>query len=103
MPRGVTFNVQSLEYMRWGRGKTRGGNLSYELPLRTSTIIIIKLKYSPASCEIEDFDEYTPPAVRSNILSKLIFASCVILRSRVLRVVCPHEGYRSSTPLGTTV
>ena len=46
--------------------------------------------------------EYTP-AVRSKILSKLIFASCVILRSRVLRGVCPHEGYRSATPLGTTV
>ena len=31
------------------------------------------------------------PAVRSKILSKLIFAElCVILRSRVFRVVCPH-------------
>ena len=28
--------------------------------------------------------------MRSKILSKPIFASCVILRSRVLRVVCPH-------------
>ena len=28
---------------------------------------------------------------------------CVILRSRVLRVVCPHEGYRSAAPLATTV
>ena len=27
------------------------------------------------------------------MLSKLIFASCVILRSRVLRVVCPHSRY----------
>ena len=28
---------------------------------------------------------------------------CVIHRSRVLRVVCPHQGYRSATPLVTTV
>ena len=28
---------------------------------------------------------------------------CVILRSRVLRVVCPYQGYRSATPLATTV
>ena len=42
--------------------------------------------------------KYTP-AVRSRILSKLILASCkhvcVILRSRVLLVVCPHWGCRS--------
>ena len=31
------------------------------------------------------------------------FLSCVVLRSRVLRGVCPHEGYRSATPLATTV
>ena len=41
-----------------------------------STIILLKMKYTPA--------------VRSNILSILIFASCVILRSRVLRVVDPQ-------------
>ena len=28
---------------------------------------------------------------------------CVILRSRALRVVCPHQGYRPATPLATTV
>ena len=51
---------------------------------------IIKIKIH-SSCEIEDFVE--------THLCKL----CVILRSRVLRVVCPHEGYRSATPLATTV
>ena len=44
-----------------------------------------------SSCEIEDFVE--------THLCKL----CVILRSRALRVVCPHEGYRSATPLTATV
>ena len=44
-----------------------------------------------SSCEIEYFVE--------THLCKL----CVILRSRVLRVVCPREGYRSATPLATTV
>ena len=39
-----------------------------------------------SSCEIEDFVE--------THLCKL----CAILRSRVLRVVCPHQGYRSATP-----
>ena len=28
---------------------------------------------------------------------------CVILRSRVLRVACLHHGFRSATPLTTTV
>ena len=46
--------------------------------------------HSSSSCEIEDFVE--------THFCKL----CVILRSRVLRVVCPHYGYRSATPLGTT-
>ena len=41
------------------------------------TIIIIKIKIH-SSCEIEDFVE--------THLCKL----CVILRSRALRVVCPH-------------
>ena len=40
-------------------------------------LYIIKIKI-PSSCEIEDFTE--------THLCKL----CVILRSRVLRVVCPH-------------
>ena len=53
-------------------------------------IYIIKIKIR-SSCEIEYFVE--------THLRKL----CVILRSRVLRVVCPHEGYRSATLLGTTV
>ena len=44
-----------------------------------------------SSCEIEDFVE--------THLRKL----CVILRSRVLRDVRPHKGYRSATPLTTTV
>ena len=46
--------------------------------VRTTTTILWKLKYTPT--------------VRSNILSKLIFLTklCVILRSRVLRVVCHH-------------
>ena len=43
-----------------------------------------------SSCEIEGFVE--------THLCKL----CVILRSRVLRVVCPHQGYRSATPVRTT-
>ena len=37
-----------------------------------------------SSCEIEDFVE--------THLCKL----CVILRSRVVRVVCPHQGYKSA-------
>ena len=41
--------------------------------------------------EIEDFVE--------THICKL----CVTLRARVLRVVCPHQGYRSATPLETTV
>ena len=52
--------------------------------------IIIKIKIR-SSCEIKYFVE--------THLCKL----CVILRSRVLRVVCPHQGVRSATPLGTTV
>ena len=51
---------------------------------------IIKMKIH-SSCEIEDFVE--------THLCKL----CVMLRSRVLRVMCPHQGYRSATPLPTTV
>ena len=51
---------------------------------------IIKMKIH-SSCEIEDFVE--------THLCKL----CVILRSRALRVVCPHQGYRSATPLTNTV
>ena len=55
-------------------------------------VIILKIKiHSPSSCEIEDFVE--------THLCKL----CVILRSRVSRAVCPHEGYRSATPLATTL
>ena len=53
-------------------------------------IYIMKIK-KHSSCEIEYFVE--------THLCKL----CVILRSRVLRVVCPHKGYRSATPLATTV
>ena len=51
---------------------------------------ITKLKLH-SSCEIEDFVE--------THLCKL----CVILKSRVLLVVCPHQGYRSATPFGTRV
>ena len=51
---------------------------------------IIEIKIH-SGCEIEDFVE--------SHLCKL----CVILRSRVLLGVCPHYGYRSATPLGTTV
>ena len=51
---------------------------------------IIKIKIH-SGCEIEYFVE--------THLCKL----CVILRSRVLRVVCPHQGYRSAIPLATTV
>ena len=51
----------------------------------------IKKTHTHSGCEIEDFVE--------THLCEL----CVILRSRVLRVVCPHEGYRSATPLATTV
>ena len=43
-----------------------------------------------SSCEIEDFVETH------------LCKPCVMLRSRVLRVVCPHQGYRSATPLTTT-
>ena len=48
-----------------------------EAPLYPYTKYIIKIKIH-SSCEIEDFVE--------THLCKL----CVILRSRVLRVVCPH-------------
>ena len=53
-------------------------------------VYIIKIKIH-SSCEIEDFVE--------THLCKL----CVILQSRVLRVVCPHDVYRSATPLATIV
>ena len=56
---------------------------------RTGLTYIIKIKIH-SSCEIEYFVE--------THLCKL----CVILRSRVLRVVCPHSGHRSATPLATT-
>ena len=40
--------------------------------------------------------------MRSKISSKLIFARvCVILRSRVLRVVSPHHGYSIGDVLST--
>ena len=42
-------------------------------------VYILKIKMHSSSCEIEDF-------VYKLHLCKL----CVILRSRVLRVVCPH-------------
>ena len=51
---------------------------------------ILKTKLH-SSCEIEDF-------VETHICKR-----CVILRSRVLLVVCPHQAYRSATPLETTV
>ena len=51
------------------------------------TMYIIKIEIH-SKCEIEDCLE--------THLCKL----CVILRSRVSRVVCPHEEYRSATPLG---
>ena len=57
------------------------------LPLSSDMGIYYKLKYTPSSCETEGFVETR--------LCKL----SVILRSRVLRVVCPHEGYRSRLPL----
>ena len=53
-------------------------------------LVIIKLEIH-SICEIEYFVE--------THLCQL----CVILRSRELRLVCPHEGYRSAIPLGTTV
>ena len=59
-------------------------------PLPASHTYIIKIKIH-SSCEIEFFVE--------THLCKL----CVILRSRVLRAGCPHKGYRSATPLATTV
>ena len=62
------------------------GMLSHD----SGTRYIIKIKIR-LSCEIEDF-------VKTHLCEL-----CVIRRSRVLRVVCPHEGYRSATPLGTTV
>ena len=56
-------------------------------------VFYIKIeKYTSSSCEIEYF-------VETHICTKL----CVILRSRVLRVVCPHQEYSSATPLATTV
>ena len=58
---------------------------------KKTIINIIKIKIHSSGCEIEYFVE--------THLCKL----CVILRSRVLRVVCPHQGYRSATPLATTV
>ena len=42
-----------------------------------------------SSCEIKYFVEIH------------LCKPCVILRSRVLRVVCPQYGYRSATPLAT--
>ena len=57
--------------------------------VRCHALYIIKIKIH-SSCEIEGFVE--------THLRKL----CLILRSRVLRVVCPHQGQRSATPVGTT-
>ena len=58
------------------------------IELRSGYILKIKIHFS---CEIEYFVE--------THLCKL----CVILESRVSRVFCPHEGYRSATPLATRV
>ena len=55
-------------------------------------ILMIFLKiYLHSSCEIENFVE--------THIRKL----CVILLSRLLLGVCPYNGYRLATPLGTAV
>ena len=68
-----------------GRGEDTGG----QFIIRTSGSFeqyYYKIKIL-SSYEIEDFDEYTP-AVRSNILSKLIFASCVWFSDRAYYGLC---------------
>ena len=57
---------------------------------RCSGIYTTKIKMH-SSCEIED------------IVESHVWKLCVKLRSRVIRVVCLHEAYRSATPLATTV
>ena len=72
-----------------GRWQPRAvSNTFSQRQLRLLCTIKIKIH---SSCEMEYFVE--------THLCKL----CVILRSRVLRVVCPHQGYRSATSLATTV
>ena len=98
------YGVQTLKAdARWCMCGPRGscacsGTVTPPLFLRSTPFsamhihiyIYIKIKIH-SSCEIECFVE--------THLCKL----CVILRSRVLRVVCPHEGYRSAIPVATTV
>ena len=63
----------------------------YSLYLRYYAYFIKLKPKIHSSCEIEYFVETH------------LCLLCVILRSRVLRVVCLHYGYRSATPLATTV
>ena len=73
------------------RGGNVPGNIQQQVQNTRHVQLHYKNKYTLQLCEIEDFVE--------THLCKL----CVILRSRVLLGVCPHQGYRSATPLGTTV
>ena len=67
------------------------GTLSnLEVQPDAQTVYIIKIKIH-SSCEIEYFMEIQ------------LYKLCVILRSRVLRVVCIQKGYRPATLLATIV
>ena len=60
-----------------------------------NTVIIIPIIMVSMSCcsrtyvQAYKIKNKNTPAVRSNILSKLIFASCVILRSRIAYTLLP--------------
>ena len=84
-PSTIVFSHTTHVYDRMNRRTAHGFTTR-----TTQLFIIIKIKIH-SSCEIEYFVE--------THLCKL----CVIIRSRVLRVVCPQQGYRSATPLATTV
>ena len=67
------------------KNRSRGGAMT-----RAITVYILKLIIH-SSCELEDLVE--------THIRKL----CVILRSRVSRVLSPQKGYKSTTPFATTV
>ena len=95
VPRLVTIEVHGLDtetrfFPRYGGD---GLAVSSEFPTFIHFIhmwLLTALFTSTAASRNKTIIFIYTPAVRSNILSKLVFASCVILRSRVLRVVCPH-------------
>ena len=74
----LALKVESFpEFVGWRAKRSNKQHTFDQFSLRVRAVVIIKIKIR-SSCEIEYFVE--------THLCKL----CVILRSRVLRVVCPH-------------